>query len=180
MMILVTGGSGSGKSDYAEAMLRKNVPKRPCYYLATMQPFGREGKRRIRRHRKMRKNRNFITVEQYQRIEEAEFPMKSDLLLECMSNLTANEYFSGKEQSEAEVCERIITGINEIKKRARHLVIVTNEVSSDGVSYDSVTCSYIRCLNQINQKLAEMADGVVEVVYSVPLWIKEADVLWKR
>ena len=57
-------------------------------------------------------------------------------------------------------------------KQCRHLVIVTNEVFSDGNVYDSETMEYIRCLGMINAALAGMADQVIEVVCGIPVPLK--------
>lgn len=215
MVLLVTGGSGSGKSDFAERTLRQLVLEKECYYLATMQPFGEEGRKRIERHREMRRDRNFLTVEQYMDIEQADLREGADVLLECMSNLVANEYFNqkdffdleedsedhpeeysedhpddypkdhpieyseeyvGNHPKEDAVCIKILSGIRQIISRSNHFVIVTNEVSSDGTTYDGETLAYIRCLNQVNHELAKLADGVVEVVYSIPVWVKNCKI----
>ena len=53
MITLVTGGSGSGKSAYAEEVLT-GFGDFPRIYIATMYPFDEESKKRIERHRKMR------------------------------------------------------------------------------------------------------------------------------
>ena len=45
MLAVITGGSGSGKSEYAESVAT-SLAKRdglPLYYIATMRPFGAEG-----------------------------------------------------------------------------------------------------------------------------------------
>ena len=68
MFHLVTGGSGSGKSEYAEQLITEFGEKerwRKRYYLATMMPFGEETKQKIERHRKMREGKGFCTVECY-------------------------------------------------------------------------------------------------------------------
>ena len=44
MMHLVTGGSGSGKSAYAEQQVLE-AGDAPRYYIATMMPYGEEGRR---------------------------------------------------------------------------------------------------------------------------------------
>ena len=62
MFHLVTGGSGSGKSEYAEQLIMEFGEKEPWrkrYYLATMMPFGEETKQKIERHRKMREGKGF-------------------------------------------------------------------------------------------------------------------------
>ena len=92
MIHLVTGGSGSGKSAYAEQCILDFGGTRRVY-IATMQPFGAEGQARIARHRKMRAAKQFSTIECYTNLKEVELEPGSDVLLECMSNLTANEIF---------------------------------------------------------------------------------------
>lgn len=174
MLVVVTGGSGSGKSVYAEALITR-LAEADKYYIATMKPFGAEGQHRIARHRQQRQGSGFITVEQYTQIEKTAIPTgeHTTALLECMSNLVANEMFDGGSTRSAEELVRDITaGIENLYTRCRHLVIVTNEVFSDGNRYDRETAEYIRCLGTINQHLAKMADSVVEVVYSIPVKIK--------
>ena len=48
MLILVTGGSGSGKSAFAESVVM-GLKTRPNLYIATMYPFDEECHRRIAR-----------------------------------------------------------------------------------------------------------------------------------
>lgn len=172
MMHLVTGGSGSGKSAYAEQCIQEfGGTKR--IYLATMQPFGAEGQARIARHRKMRAAKQFSTIECYTGLKQVEIAPGNDVLLECMSNLTANEIFdpsgAGKERAE----EEILTGILHLAHQARNLVLVTNEIFSDGYRYEEETVEYQRILGRINVRLAEMADCVTEVVYGIPVRIKD-------
>ena len=50
MMHLITGGSGSGKSAYAERQVMEAGEKKRIY-VATMMPYGEEGKMRVKRHR---------------------------------------------------------------------------------------------------------------------------------
>lgn len=51
-------------------------------------------------------------------------------------------------------------------------MLVTNEVFSDGMEYETETENYVRLLGVINQRLAEAAEGVVEVVCGIPLAVK--------
>ena len=53
MLVVVTGGSGSGKSAFAEETVLSLGEARRIY-IATMQAFDEESHRRIRRHRHMR------------------------------------------------------------------------------------------------------------------------------
>lgn len=172
MLIVVTGGSGSGKSEYAEAQVMKLAQEMQGlakqYYIATMYPFDEESHKRIARHREMRKEKHFETVEQYTNLQELSFPKGSIVLLECMSNLTANEMYQTEGAGEHTV-EAVCDGVAHLLEQCEHLVIVTNEVFSDGIQYDPETIRYQRYLGEINYRIAEEADKVVEVVYGIPL-----------
>lgn len=158
MFTLIVGGAASGKSAYAEALVQRLDG--PRVYLATMQPFDEECRARINRHRTMRAEKEFVTMERYRDVGGADVPAGSNLLLECLSNLIANEYFS-PDHNEAET---IIQGIEMLQKKCRHLTIVTNAIFSGGSDYVGDTMSYLYQLALVNRALAARADLVVEVV----------------
>lgn len=172
-MILVTGGSASGKSAFAER-LAAGLPAEGLYYIAAMKPYGEEGRARVRRHRNMRSGKGFQTVERYLDVGGAPVPAGCTALLECLSNLLANEMFeTGQQPDAAAAAERIWQGIGRLRERCGCLVIVSNEVFSDGVAYDRETAAYVKALGGLNTALAEEADAVYEVVYGVPVTLKE-------
>lgn len=167
MFITVTGGSGSGKSAFAEEQILKFPPGNRIY-IATMMCFDEESRKRVARHRQMRKDKQFETLECYTDLEHAAIPYGSAVLLECMSNLTANEIFSpdgAKDQAYEAVCR----GLLHLKEQAGHVCVVTNEIFSDGISYDMETQNYQRVLGKLNAFLAEISDACYEVVYGIPL-----------
>lgn len=196
MMILVTGGSGSGKSAYAEDTVLSLAKEKKRYYIATMQVFDEEGKKKIARHRKLRAGKGFFTIEQPVQIEQAakQIEKGSVVLLECMSNLVANEMFSPENREKSDtvaneadnlqndictetncesVIQKIVSGICNIKENCEHLVIVTNNVFEDGIRYDDTTMAYIKVLGAINEKLAAKSDCVIEVVAGIPIFVKD-------
>ena len=180
MMALIIGGSGSGKSAYAEDYMVSISEDRKKYYIATMQIYDEEGKRKVERHRMLRGGKGFSTIEQPVDIGKAAEKMEAEdrtALLECVSNLTANEMFSGEVPGTEEVItEKIVGGIAVLNRELTHLVIVSNNVFEDGNVYDKTTMAYIRAMGRINQKLAEMADEVVEVVVGIPIVIKDKNI----
>lgn len=167
MITLITGGSGSGKSAYAEGVVM-GFGDRDRIYIATMFPFDEESRRRIERHRKMRAEKNFTTIECYTGLKNVEVPEGSCVLLECMSNLTANEMYREDGAKEHTVFE-ILEGIRKVDAQAGQLVIVTNEIFSDGMEYDSETTRYQAYLGEMNREIAKIATTVTEVVYGIPL-----------
>uniref|UniRef100_UPI0040255152 bifunctional adenosylcobinamide kinase/adenosylcobinamide-phosphate guanylyltransferase n=1 Tax=Roseburia inulinivorans TaxID=360807 RepID=UPI0040255152 len=193
MITLVTGGSGSGKSAYAESLLSSCEGIR--YYIATMQIYDAEGEKKVERHRKLRAGKGFLTIEspinvgkiqfacagkaeQAQYRQETERKVqgsseKKSALLECMSNLTANEMFTKDGmKSEEEVVEKIVSEIQTLSQKLDNLVIVTNNVFEDGVIYDAGTMEYLKALGRINAALARLADRVAEVVVGIPVELK--------
>lgn len=169
MTVLVTGGSGSGKSALAEQISeRLRQPEKPLYYLATMQVWDAECEARIAKHRQQRAGKGFCTIEMPDHAEEAAASLTpgSTALLECVSNLTANEQFGTGVPDPAQT---VLDGIGAIQKRLAHLVIVTNEVFSAGTPADAAMQTYLQNLGKINCTLAQWADVVLEVSCGVPI-----------
>lgn len=167
MMTLVIGGAASGKSEFAEGLVL-DAGNLPRYYIATMQPFDDECRARIRRHREMRAKKQFTTVECFVNLEQVTLPQKGVVLLECMSNLAANELYSPDGAGDDAV-ESIQRGIGHLKSQCEKLVIVSNEVFSGGSNYEGDTLRYLRVLAEVNRMLAKEADTVYEVVCGVPV-----------
>ncbi|MTK08990.1 MAG: bifunctional adenosylcobinamide kinase/adenosylcobinamide-phosphate guanylyltransferase [Hungatella sp.] len=179
MTALIIGGSGSGKSEYAENLAVSLGGDRKVY-IATMKPWDEECRNRILRHRKMRKKKQFETVECYRSLKNLVFePRPSVVLLECMSNLVSNELFGLWEEGDLPVLDKktavaeITEGILNLERHTDHLVIVTNEVFSDGDHYSPETNEYRKVLGNVNQLAANRAHMVVEVVAGIPIKIKE-------
>lgn len=166
-MVLITGGSGSGKSRWAEDFLL-SLGAAPRVYIATLKVYDDEGRARIARHRMMRADKGFLTVERPLDIGGAEIPKRADVLLECLSTLISNEMFA-PDGAGMDCVQAVLTGIETLAGKARNLVIVTNEVFSDGVVYATETAQYIENLAAVNCALAKLSDRVVEVVYGVPI-----------
>ena len=208
MITLITGGSGSGKSAYAEKYICHASNEKGCkekYYIATMQVFDEEGQRKIDRHRRLRAGKGFITIEQPRDIQDAVSKLQSEnclktgqsALLECMSNLVANEMFPPVDASDTKeagvkkealdepenmrdyentlisrVSKKVLKDVSILSENVAELVIVTNNVFEDGVCYDESTMNYIKAMGIVNRGLAAMAESVVEVVAGIPVEVK--------
>lgn len=213
MMYLIIGGSGSGKSAYAEELLFSLPDAGKKYYIATMQVCDEESRRRVQKHRKQRAGKRFDTIEQPVHVSGALTQMdagKKSAMLECVSNLVANEMFvkdiyaeniydedmyaddphvedmhtddcdvketglkKSKNCSAEVVADKIVDDIMKLHQPLQQLVIVSNNVFEDGVSYDEMTMEYIKTMGIVNQKLAAVADVVTEVVVGIPVMAKE-------
>lgn len=173
MMHLVTGASASGKSAYAEGSAYSYKERRKILYRHHAS-WGEEGAARVKKHRAMREGKGFQTIEAFHTLDALRLPGKGSLMLECMSNLLANEQFELGGTDE-EILDRIQQGIQNLKEQTEDLIIVTNEIFSDGCRYDAETVRYIRLLGNLNIRMAEEADAVTEVVYGIPIRRKGED-----
>ena len=221
MLHIVYGGSASGKSSYAEGLAVSMREGGRLLYIATMYPYkwntteiDPETMQRIERHRAMRADKGFDTVECYRHVEHIMAKRQDVLLLECMSNLLANEMYLepdsddgglAETMSEAEkagvdgnvgsdvektgiggnassdmaetmspVSKKIVQALVDLSTRVQDVVIVTNDVFSDGgnLTYDESTREYVKNLAEINCALAREAATVAEIVCGIPVKIK--------
>lgn len=221
MLHIVYGGSASGKSSYAESFALSLQGDGRLLYIATMYPYkwntteiDPETVQRIERHRAMRADKGFDTVECYRHVEHIMAKRQDVLLLECMSNLLANEMYlepdsddGGRPETMSEVekagvdgnvgsdvektgiggnassdmaetmspvSKKIVQALVDLSTRVQDVVIVTNDVFSDGgsLTYDESTREYVKNLAEINCALAREAATVTEIVCGIPVKIK--------
>ena len=167
MLLYIAGGAGSGKSAFAESQIVQSGLPNPLY-IATMEPMDQESRQRIRRHKAMRAGQGFETWEQYTHLEELSPRHDDILLLECLSNLMANETFAAAGRGE-HATEAIQKGICHLADHSRHLVIVGNNMFEDGIEYDETTRNYLEEMAKIHQYLGTQADQVIEVVCGIAI-----------
>lgn len=166
MIALIFGGSGSGKSDYAER-LAVSLSTKQRIYLATMQVYDDESRRRVERHRQQRMGRGFETLECEKNIGNISISEDALILLEDLPNLLANEMFDAQGDP-----DEIFPGIQSLARNCRHLLIVSSDVFRDGDEYPPETYAYLCKLADLNRRIAEISDYVAEIVYSIPVAIK--------
>ena len=175
MVVTVTGGSGSGKSRMAEEISQALCGGRKLY-IATMIVCDEESRKRMERHQRQRAGMYFETVERPFGLERLTFKEKERLiLLECMSNLIANELYGGENfamRDPKETKETIIRGIGHLREHAEHLVVVSNEMFRNG-TYSVEMNDYLKVAGQVDRYLAGCSDIVIESVFGIPYF-------WKR
>lgn len=180
-MIVVTGQSASGKSGFAEELAGQHS-KGEKLYIATMRLYDKECEARVRKHQKMREDKHFVTVECFGlSLKEAykEAYRGRTGLFECMSNYVTNVMFADENYEESKrlhdalweeaIISQMIEELMKLDKMLGTMIVVTNEVFSDGMEYDKVTEQYLRILGKCNQRLAQRAEQVYEVVCGIPL-----------
>lgn len=169
MLTLVIGGAASGKSEYAERLVLQTAL--PRYYLATMQVWDAECAARVEKHRRMRAEKQFETLECPLHLGTVRLPARATALLEDLGNLTANELYDPAGAGKA-AASAILDGLDKLAAQCEHLVVVSNEVFSGGANYAGDTDRYLKALAQVNNALAARADAVVRVVCGIPVYHK--------
>ena len=174
MIILISGGSGSGKSAFAErTLLSLGEGKR--IYLATMQVSEKdeEGQAKIARHQKMRSGKGFETIECMGSLLSLSPSLFTGamVLLEDLPNLLAGEMFGEGEISGKEAYQRCLEGLGMLARQAAHLVVVTGDIYREGLLASGSLKEYIECLGRLSISLAEQADLCYEVVAGIPLCV---------
>ena len=174
---LVIGAAASGKSAYAESLCLGHDG--PRVYLATMEPFGEEGDRRIARHWALREGKGFSTLERTRDVGAAAsgLPCGCTLLLEDVGNLVANEIYAEGGLTPlppADAAPRVHAGIDRHDQPQAYTVVVTVDVFADGMRYDEGTEAWRRALARVNAGVVALADPAVELVCGLPGWMKGA------
>ncbi len=115
-------------------------------------PWEEECRNRILRHRKCGRKKRFETVECYRSLKiwflNQTFRYSSGMHV----NLVSNELFGLWEEGDLQVLDKktaaaeINEGILHLERQTDHLVIVTNEVFSDGDQYSPETNEYRKVL----------------------------------
>lgn len=163
MTALIIGYPDSGKSALAEKMVTEISEPDQRIYLATMIPYGKEGRERVERHRRIRRGKGFQTI-------EAPFDMndvvdgtaqEKTVLLECVSNLVANELFI-RHTDRDEAVDRLYADIRHLSEQCRNLIIVTNHFEIEE-RFDQETRLYAETLDILNERLSRWTDQTIRM-----------------
>lgn len=177
-IFFITGGSRSGKSNFALKMASGFSGSK--IYIATAEALDEEMKDRIARHKEERSD-EWKTIEEPIKIPEIIKELKGRynvLLLDCLtlwlSNLIIRE--DKKEAMKTEI-EKFLDSLRYFKNPSASslqssLFIVSNEVGMGIVPENRLARMFRDQAGMLNQKVAEIADEVYFVVSGIPLRIK--------
>ncbi len=173
MIALVTGGSNSGKSAFAEDLACSLGPQRT--YVATMAPSA-QAQARIERHRRHRAGKSFTTYECLGGIAPQLLDSTNDdvVLLDDLGNLVANALFNvhGNMEDPTRVTHRLDTELLQLCGGHRHVVVVYDQAGSDGIDASDQTLAWLTTCGTLACRMAARAKVVVEVTCGVPCVLK--------
>ncbi len=165
-LTLVLGGARSGKSRYAEWLIRTYPP--PWIYVATAEARDEEMAERIAAHR-ARRDSEWRTVEAPYALVEAltAAPSGSAVLVDCLTLWLSNLMESGSD-IEAQTAALKET----LAERAGPTVLVSNEVGMGIVPDNPLGRRFRDLQGRLNQDLAAQAARVVMMVAGVAVPVK--------
>ncbi len=163
MITLVIGGMNSGKSKYAEDIIRTKYKDLKGYYIATMIPYGEFGEEKIAKHRAMRGDLELTTIEDPYLDESLDIISKEAndrrmvLIMEDLSNLIANYMFERKTDYNGAIGRLVSLG----EKHELIIVALSLDANDKSQSYDTETINYITEMNKAIERISSVADNVV-------------------
>lgn len=166
MIVLIVGGSKSGKSRIAQEIAKQLDTGGGLCYFATMKPTDGEDVARIKRHLAERDGLGFTTVERSENILEGEAMGEgATVLFDSLTALVANEMFKtvkGEFVFDASSPERVLADTLELAKRVKNIVFVADDILRDGGIFDAYTNAYLKGLAHIVRGIAKEANAVYE------------------
>lgn len=176
-IILITGGSRSGKSSYAEK--RAEEISRSRFYIATCPRIDDEIAERIKKHREARRNKDWETVEEQVDLVGCigKKQGRGVILVDCLT-LWINNILYRAQQAGTTVDEETIYNecnkvIHSCKTFDGTVLFVTNEVGLGIVPESPQARLYRDCVGKCNQVMANAAKEVILVSCGIPLTLKQ-------
>jgi adenosylcobinamide kinase / adenosylcobinamide-phosphate guanylyltransferase len=164
-IVLVGGGSRSGKSKYALTLARKCGGR--LGFLATAQPFDDEMRSRIQKHQNDRGS-DFLTIEeplQLAKIIREQEGINDVLVIDCLTLWLNNMLFAGLEPTFDEVLDCAAAS-------PLRCIVVTNEVGCGIVPENAQARKFRDLAGTLNQQAAASALEVHWMIFGVPLRVK--------
>ena len=175
-IIFVTGGSRSGKSDYAQKTAEA-LPG-PRAYLATCPIIDEEMAERCRKHQEARARADWDTIEEERDIAGIlnDGEKHKVILVDCLT-LWVNNLIYEAEQNGRVMTEEDITGkcrdlLAACATFTGTIIFVTNEVGMGVVPDSSLGRRFRDIAGRCNQIIAASADEAIFLVSGIPLHLK--------
>lgn len=167
MLTYITGGTRSGKSNYAQE-LALSLSENPIY-LATARNWDADFNHRIKRHQNDRDHR-------WENIEEEKYPAKSNLkdrvvVLDCVTLWLTNFYVDNKYDFE-ESLKQIKQAFDDMIKTDATYIIISNELGMGLHAETESGRKFIDLQGWTNQYIAKKADKAIFMVSGLPLILK--------
>lgn len=182
-LTLVMGGVRSGKSAFAESLVRS--PDLPTAYLATGMAIDAEMEQRIQLHRQGRPS-HWVTVEEPLDLAgglKAAFEIPGikkagtgAVIIDCIDVWVANNLIEHEDESKERLESLTLDALGDLLDTVRSseaaIIMVSGEVGLSLVAQEPLGRRFQDLLGLVNQRIADAAERVYLVVAGIPLEIK--------
>jgi len=177
-IVLITGGTRSGKSVFAEQYAAAQSDK--VAYIATAHVYDQEMQMRVTLHRERRPN-SWQTFEAPYHADQIllEAAKTADVILfDCLTLYTSNLLLSDNTPSNREerfqyIMKEIDKLLYSSHKSQATILFVTNEVGMGIVPENALAREYRDIAGMVNQKIAACADEVYLVICGLSIELKK-------
>lgn len=164
---MITGGTRSGKSNFAQKMALCLSPT--PVYLATSRIWDDEHHERIKRHQNDRGD-EWINIEEEKELSKHDFTGKT-VLIDCVTLWLTNYFFDNNSDIEKSL-ELAKQEFEELKKQDATFIFVTNEIGLGGHNANDIQRHFTDLQGWMNQHIAALADEVYLMVSGIEVKIK--------
>ncbi len=167
-VILITGGSRSGKSSYAE-QLALSLSDSPVY-LATARIWDEEFRERVRRHQE-RRGPQWTNLEEEKYLSRHVDLAGRVVVVDCLTLWCTNFFFDSQSDVDASLAA-LKAEFDRFTAQEATFLFVTNEIGMGGTSDNVLQRRFTDLQGWMNQYVASQADEVLLMVSGIPVKIK--------
>lgn len=166
-IILITGGSRSGKSTYAEK-LALSLSDSPVY-MATARIWDEEFRQRVIAHQQ-RRGPEWSNIEENKYLSRHALAEKV-VLVDCVTLWCTNFFFDLNADVQVAL-DALQKEFDLLIRQNAIFIFVTNEIGMGGVSPNEIQRKFTDVQGWMNQYIAARADKVICMISGIPLQIK--------
>ena len=164
-IVLVGGGSRSGKSSYALELARAYGSRK--VFIATAQLFDEEMRERARLHREERRD-EFTTIEEPYELVSAVTNLEGHadvVVVDCLTLWLTNLMLADREAEAG-------SGLMAIANTSLPCILITNEIGCGIVPENALARRFRDLAGRLNQQAAALAVEVYYTVFGIPMRLR--------
>lgn len=174
-IIFISGGCRSGKSDFAQNYAEQKSGTK--IYIANAPLIDDEMKARALQHQKLRKGKNWITIEEQVHLKKTFENNSADIwLIDCITmwinNLQYHASLNQQDINEMVIADKCNDLIKTWEKIDATIILVSDEIGMGLIPENQVNRQYRDFLGRANRIFAEVADKAYFVVSGIALPLK--------
>lgn len=172
MIHLITGGTRSGKSSYAEKIALQQDPN-PSY-IATARHWDEDFSKRIRHHQQQR-GEEWYNLEIEKNIADAEI-YSQWVVIDCITLWLTNIFYDNQQDLDQSYEETKLEINQLLLRKDVNWLLVTNEIGMGLHAETPLGRKFVDLQGWTNQYIARRSDKVTLMVSGIPLQIKLASI----